>query len=405
MKRLSLLGFFGMLASVLAGCPIFSGDGGGGDTCAGEHCASTGTYVGGCSGPADCNQNETCGADRQCHSGDCTSPSTGCVAGYTCMVDPSTQVATCVGGGTGGGGTGGGGTGGAGTGGSGTSTASTGTTSTASTGTGGAGGSPVYCGHPSDCPKGEICGTAGTCKPGPCSTSNACIFGYTCAADGTCQGGPNTCDSNASCASPGYVCIAGPATNGGTCTKPADQCFDQSQCDAGDKCVAGKCVVACTTVNDTHCRDGFLCDTTLGICATPAKTCNVTNDCASATTVCVGGTCVPRSPSGVCPMGDVWDENGCIPNQAASFTCNVDGVQDACATGSICLHHSCWISCDAPNATICDNQPALNKCKPVTSSSGMHNVCGTSTNLGGMCDPTANNNCSGGKVCIDGFCK
>ena len=395
MKRLSLLGFVGMLASVLAGCPIFSGDGGGGG-CTGDAC-STGTHIGGCSGPADCSQNETCGADGQCHTGDCTSA--GCVAGYTCTVDPSTQVATCTNGGTGG-------TGGKGTGGSGAGTSTGGSGAGTSTGgTGGVGGKPVYCGHPSDCPAGETCAPDGTCKAGNCKL-DGCIFGYTCdTTSGVCKGGPNACDRNADCTGSGYVCIAGPSTSGGTCTQPADQCFDQSQCDSGDKCVAGKCVVGCTTVNDTHCRDGFTCDTALGTCTKPLKTCTVTNDCGGANTVCVGGACVPRSSGGACPSGDVWDENGCIPNQAGSFTCNADGVQDACAQGSICLHHSCWISCDAPSQTICDTMSTLNKCKPVTSSSGTHNVCGTTTNLGGMCDPTAGNSCSGGKVCVDGFCK
>jgi hypothetical protein len=405
MKRLSLLGFVGMLASVLAGCPIFSGDGG--DGCVGAHCATTGTYVGGCTGPADCSQNETCGADRQCHSGDCTSPETGCVAGYTCIVDPTTQTANCVSGGTGGSGTGGSGTGGSttSTGGAGTggSTSSTGGAGTGGTGTGGVGGAPVYCGHPADCPTGQTCAPDGTCKTGDCNALG-CIFGYTCdTTSGLCKGAANGCDGNTDCTGSGDVCIAGPTTSGGVCTQPADQCFDQSQCDSGDKCVAGKCVVGCATTAD--CRDGFKCDTALGTCSTPAKTCTVTKDCGGATTVCVGGACVPRSSGGTCASGDVWDENGCIPNQSASFTCNADGVQDACAVGSICLHHSCWISCDAPSQTICDNQPALNKCKPVTSSSGTHNVCGTSTNLGGMCDPTAGNNCSGGKVCVDGFCK
>lgn len=414
MKTLSLLGFVGLLASVLAGCPIYS-SGNGTSGCYGDDC-STGGYTGRCLNSSECDQNETCGSDNQCHSGDCTDQSTGCANGYTCEVDPVSETASCVPNGSGGSGGAGGsftsstsGTGGAGAGTTSSSTGSTGGAGTggaggAVTGTSGAGGNPVYCGHPGDCPSGETCASDSTCKPGDChANSNGCIFGYTCGADGVCAGGPNACDGNADCTASGAVCIAGPSTNGGTCTQPADQCFDQSQCDTGDKCVAGKCVLSCTS--NTDCRDGFTCDTALGTCSTVAKTCTVTNDCGGPNEVCVGGACVPRSSGATCGAGDVWDENGCIPNQAGSFTCVTDGVQDACAIGSICLHHSCWISCDAPNQTECDNQPTLDKCKAVTSSSGTHNVCGTPTNLGGQCDPTVANSCASGGVCVDGFCK
>jgi hypothetical protein len=232
--------------------------------------------------------------------------------------------------------------------------------------------------------------------------TNGCIFGYMCGSNGTCQGAPNACDKDGDCMA-GYVCVAGPK-GGGLCTQPSDQCFDQSQCDAGDKCVAGKCTKACTS--NANCRDGYACDTTLGICDKPVQSCTVTNDCGGPDVVCVGGACVPRAKNGSCSNpGYVWTENGCIPNQAPTFTCVMDGVQDACAVGSICLHHSCWISCDMPNQNVCTNQPTLNTCKPVADGSSTFNVCGTSTNLGGQCDPTAGMMCTGGKVCIDGFCK
>jgi hypothetical protein len=107
---------------------------------------------------------------------------------------------------------------------------------------------------------------------------------------------------------------------------------------------------------------------------------------------------------GMCADG-VWVENGCIPNQTATFTCNIDGQQDACALGSICLHKSCYISCEPPNQTACDNLPGFNLCKSVTTSSGDHQVCGSDENLGSECDPTAGLGCPVTKICIDGFCK
>ncbi|APR85931.1 Tryptophan synthase alpha chain [Minicystis rosea] len=392
MKKLSLLGFFGLLASVLAGCPIWSGDDLGSTGCHGDRCA-TGTNPDGCGRPADCGANETCGSDGQCHSGDCTSWS--CVEGFTCVVDPDTQTASCQPGSSN---TGGAGTGGSNTGGSATGGAGTGGSNTA-----------VYCGKPSDCAAGEICGKDGTCKPGPCDATNLCIYGYTCGTDGTCQSvTPNACDSDADCSN-GDLCIAGGDGKGGVCTPPGNQCFDSSQCGVSQVCVAGKCTLGCSSNAD--CGGVYKCDTSLGVCAAPVKTCTITNDCGSATEVCVAGGCVPRSDGGTCTdAGNVWTENGCIPNQGATFTCANDGelgatgVSGKCSTGSICLHHSCWISCDAPNQTACDNQPALNMCNAATSTSGTYNVCG-GQKLGNECDPTAAVMCAGTKVCIDGFCK
>jgi hypothetical protein len=288
----------------------------------------------------------------------------------------------------------------------GTGTGGTPTTSTSTT--------VVYCGHPGDCTtSGTICGANGTCVAGPCSTTNPCIFGYTCGTDGTCQGGTNACDKDSDCAS-GSLCIAGP-TGGGTCTPTSDQCFDQSQCAAGENCVAGKCTLPCATNAD--CRDGYNCDLNHHVCTNPAQMCNVTNDCGSASLVCVGGACVPRSTAGNCTTpGDVWTENGCIPNQAAKFTCANDGVQDACNTGSICLHHDCWISCDPSTNSPCSTQTILNTCKAVIDNvagdGGLaqqmtYNVCGTQMSLGNQCGPGSGNNmpCATGSVCIDGYCK
>jgi hypothetical protein len=154
---------------------------------------------------------------------------------------------------------------------------------------------------------------------------------------------------------------------------------------------------------DAECTDGFSCDTNLGICKVPVLTCGITNDCGGPDKVCVAGTCVPRSQAGMCSAGDVWVENGCIPSQSATFVCNQDGAQDACAMGSVCLHHNCYISCAPPNDNACFGSFPL--CKTVTTTSGDHQVCGSTDNLGGDCDPTAGLACSPGKICIDGYCK
>jgi hypothetical protein len=371
MKRLSLLGFIGLMASFLAGCPIYDDNG----TCNGD-CSSP--SPGSCRSSTDCGVNETCGSDNQCHTGDCTI--WGCPEGNSCVLNPD-QTASCV-------------PGTSGTGGSSSSSSS----SSGSGGTGGSGGGVTWCGNPDDCGAGQTCAPDGTCKPGDCNVVG-CIFGYACNKDtGKCDPqNPAACGMDADCTA-GWACVSG------ICTAPADQCSDQTQCPANDKCVAGKCTPGCA--KDADCPASYTCDTTLGICSKPTKSCTITNDCGGPDAVCVNGTCVPRSQMGECPAGEVWVENGCIPSQSASFVCKTDGAQDACASGSICLHHSCYISCDAPNQSACNNQPSsLDVCKSVTTSSGAHNVCGSNNNLGGECDPTAGKNCQAGKICIDGFCK
>jgi hypothetical protein len=358
MKRLSLLGFVGLLSSVFAGCPIYD------DSYEDESSSTTETppNTNTCSVTSDCGNNETCGKDNQCHPGDCSF--SGCSDGFTCVVDPAAQTASCK------------------------------PSSEV--------GSVVYCGNPKDCGDSQSCAPNGTCRTGSCSETG-CIYGYTCqASTGKCtRTNPAGCAVDTDCASAGagFTCVSG------LCTQPSDLCFDQTQCASGDKCVAGKCTPSCSTSPSACSVDsGYACDASLGVCRKPIKSCTITNDCGGAKSVCVAGACVPRSAEAVCPKGNVWVDNGCIPNQSASFTCGVDGQQDACLQGSICLHHSCYISCET-DATVCTTQPTLNQCKPVTTTSGEHKVCGSKENLGGECDPTTSLACSGSNICVDGFCK
>ena len=271
---------------------------------------------------------------------------------------------------------------------------------------------PISCGHPSDCAAGTFCGANGTRQAGACSGATPCIYGYACGSTGVCASPqPNACDSDAQC-STGAVCIAG-TNGGGACSSSASQCFDGLQCDSGDRCVAGKCVQSCTST--ASCRDGYGCNTTAGVCVTPLKTCQLTNDCGSSAQVCVGGACVPRSSEATCPTsGDVWTENGCVPNQAATFACTTEGQLGSgagapgvsCAQNQICVHGGCWISCDAPSQNACASQPALNTCKPVTSGGTTYNICGAAQDFGNECGPGASNHaCTGGATCIDGYCR
>lgn len=350
MKRFAKAGLLVSFLFTLGGCPIWNGGGDDGPSCDPAYTDCNGQ----CQSNFDCATDSYCGADSFCHPYD-QSSSTG--------QNPTSG--------------------------------STGSSS----GTGGA--PPVYCGNPKDCGPGETCSPDGTCQPGDCSQIG-CIYGYVCdgaATPPTCKPqNPAACGSDSECSTAGsdFKCV------NGVCTAPADQCFDKTQCASGDVCADGKCVPSCA--GSSNCPAEYTCSD-VQTCTDPTQTCTITNDCGGPTTVCVDGGCVPRSPGGVCPSGYVWVQNGCIPDQKASFVCSIDGMQDACASGSICLHHSCYISCEAPNGNACSGLPSFNQCKLVTTQSGDHHVCGSTNNLGDECNPTAGENCAAGKICVDGFCK
>jgi hypothetical protein len=365
MKRLFLLGFAGMLATLLGGCPIYDNHGQP-DGCVGDCNPNPNPPPdASCAAPGDCGLNETCGSDNTCHSGDCTI--WGCTGELECVVQED-LTAKCETG-------------------------------------GGPNPGVVYCGNPGDCSSDQTCSPDGTCKTGTCDQDLGggqqlgCIFGYACTDDGTTRSclpeNPAACGEDGDCVTMGDLCVSG------VCTAPADHCFDQTQCISGNRCVEGKCTPACAA--DADCPSSYRCATNLGICITPAMPCTITNDCGGPESVCVEGACVPRSINGVCPADTVWVENGCIPNQSPTFVCTTDGQQAECFTGSICLHHSCYIACDPPNGNACAGLPSFNQCKSVTTVSGSHEVCGSADNLGGECDGTLA--CDAGKICIDGYCK
>jgi len=346
MKRFIGFGLFGLSAVVLFGCPIWSDD-------HARHVCTTGTatnvvlYDDDC---VACYGNYDCPAGYECSNRACT-PSGGTVA-------PPSQA----------------------------------------------------CSKPDDCAAGSNCGTDLRCHAGDCSNSG-CPTGYLCklsggtlscvANDGSPDGGGfDGCTSDAACAAttPGARCLDG------ACVAPADQCSDATQCPNNEQCVQGGCTPSCDA---THpCPTGYGCDTAKGVCTGNPTPCGASGTCSGATT-CVDEHCVTKcGPGNTCANGLICVDGGCIPDQKPQFVCAVEGKQDACASGSLCLHHSCYIACavDA-GATACKSADKYNTCKQVQTASGTYSVCGSSSNLGSQCDPTQGKNCATGQVCIDGFCR
>ena len=266
------------------------------------------------------------------------------------------------------------------------------------------------CVRPDDCATGSTCATDGHCYTSTCADVG-CPTGYSCALTGGAvqctkdiakpDAGPGGCTSDPQCASvaTGAKCL------NGTCVAPTEQCSDATQCNGNAACVDGVCTPKC--VDNTNCPTGYSCDTAKGICSGNPNPCGSGGTACAGTNVCVDAHCVaPCDADNKCGTNLICVQGGCVPDEKPSFVCNTEGVQDACAKGSVCLHHNCYIGCstDADGSTSCANADRFNLCKNVSTSTGSVNVCGSSTNLGSECDPTQSKNCASG-VCIDGFCR
>ncbi len=269
------------------------------------------------------------------------------------------------------------------------------------------------CTKPADCASGS-CGADNKCHAGDCSTTG-CPTSFVCAlpkgsngvpacvpigGGGTGGGTTSTCKSDKECPDPtGSRCLTG------QCVAPPDQCADATQCAGDAQCVQGACTPSCSATKT--CPTGYACDVAKGVCTGQnPTTCTSSSQCAGGK-ACVQEHCVdPCGTNGTCGAGLTCVDGGCTPEQRPVFVCATDGAQDSCQAGSICLRHSCYIACQSDaGASACKNADQFNQCKAVTTASGSHEVCGSTSNLGTECDPTQNKNCASPAICIDGYCK
>ncbi len=352
MKRALSIGILGAFAAVLAGCPIFPDARNNTRVCDGEAC-----YL--C---PDLSLDDRC-VDWQCSS------ASQCPSGYRC--DSNSR---CV----------------------------SGSTPPAVSG--------ASCGSPADCRTGEVCGSDSRCHVGDCAEWG-CPSSQVCRlSNGVAQcSSPTTpktdagvgpgCYKDADCAA-----TAGAKCLSGTCTAPVDQCSDATQCAGGNQCVQGVCTPSCSA--SKPCPSGFGCDLGKGVCTQNPTPCTEGgNQCSSGAT-CVQERCVaPCGTGNTCPSGLICIDGGCIPDQRPVFTCAREGERDACAAGSICLRHSCYIACDSDAASACRASDKFNVCKQVTTPTGKYSVCGSDSNLGTECDPAQGKSCNSPLLCIDGFCR
>ena len=393
-------GLLGVLAASVAGCPVYSADSCAQDPlCAPPDQPPVDASTGGSCDPG-CTPGYVCSYTTTnrygCVAYDCRSVERACTSGQAC-VDLGGGVFGCSGGDAG----------------------------------------PLDTADTAD--------AADTKEAGPidCSTPGVgCITGYKCVGDATghrcVSTDPNACVEDRDCAAKtgaGSLCL------GGLCKAPKDLCSDSTQCSAGKLCVDGRCAQQCGgDGGGAGCPSGYACVSGAcvggtGVCTTPAggdagvddagdaadapsdvaadAAPDTAPDAGSCKNACVATRCIDRCAlDGSCAAGLVCDGVGCVPDDRPIFFCDkagtTDGTQDLCASGSICLHHNCYLSCTGPtDTTSCASADKFPICKSVTSSSGDHFVCGSATGLGAECDPTTTppRTCAAGQFCVDGFCK
>lgn len=278
------------------------------------------------------------------------------------------------------------------------------------------------CTDPSDCFVGETCSAAGYCTSSSCSNVG-CINGYECVVkngQATCvseQSGSSSGGSSSGsipdggtkeCTVPADCPVAGSKCLNNECITPEEQCVDSTQCNAGARCADGVCTAECA--QDVDCPIGYACDEEHGLCTENPTPCSEQAPCPTGAT-CVGDRCVQECASDdMCPKGLVCRLGGCVVDELPSFVCAVtgelgDGTAGKCATGSICLRGSCYISCDAETSNSCIQADEFNVCKPVTTGGETYSVCGSESNLGTECNAALGQLCPGATdVCVDGYC-
>jgi hypothetical protein len=306
-------------------------------------------------------------------------------------------------------------------------------------------GGPVNgqaCSNPGQCASGATCGIDGKCDTGDCSMTG-CVAPYVCKLSGgvfscatigpppgddasTDDGGSDAGNDSATDSGDGAVqpiacnadtdCSANSFCIDGYCTTQGNLCSDGTQCVvAGDLCVEGRCTTTCNQNNP--CATGYSCNFDLvapgvGVCNLNPAPC-INNGGCQGGTVCVESHCAApcvASDAGLsCPAaGQLCVNGGCIPDEKALFTCTNDGSEgppaNACAAGSICLHHDCYVDCAGASeggVACASNQT----CKQVKIVKGTYSVCGGATNLGSDCDPQSGLACASAKTCVDDYCR
>lgn len=284
-----------------------------------------------------------------------------------------------------------------------------------------------------DCPKNKVC-LDGVCasrnfdKTGTGGLCQSCETAYDCAEpDSRCvrlyfertpDGGPKVCatdcESEVDCPL-GFECVdqvgtprvCVPETELGSTDRvcPGDpphdiECFSSDNCDAGESCIANKCVAPkgeCT--RDTDCGGGATCRN-FECVEKSEPSCLDRTDCQSEE-ICVNGECEPRNPGGSCIKNDeckgeaVCVDGNCLAKCSDRSDCN--SATEICRQG-LCVPIECRFNSDCGGEEVCVDA----QCKPSCAKDGDCDSGFVCADTGNYCQRDPNVECRSDAECLSG---
>jgi len=239
----------------------------------------------------------------------------------------------------------------------------------------------------SDCEDGTVCGGFGYCRP----TDGRCTYDSDCAEEALQSNKELVCSNN-------------------TCIEAGVTCFTNTDCDEGEVCDNGKCVVGECGSADT-CPQGKVCngnqcvwqcgpDSEVFLCGDGGN-CPPGFYCSADETI--GGYCLRpgvtlstvRDPE--CATGEICCDGGCLPKVYGKKECCSD---KSCKEGYVCCDGLCkWDKCDQEPAV----EPGLEENADKEEQDNCERI-GKCCGADGYCEPCGcdeNNPCQQSGECCD----
>lgn len=262
------------------------------------------------------------------------------------------------------------------------------------------------CHEHSECGSGAYC-SDGVCQVGGlCEAPSDCVGlgeGFACDGRGCCvpgTRGPSSCENASDCGA-GGICVDGLC---GTCEGDCGggkTCELDRHCGEGRACLDGQCVNRCVD-DDAACASSQVCNPVLGICLAREPEGCAAQDACGAGKVCVDGSChLDCTSDGSCDnsadrCSDVLtvgerDARACVTDHSAQPEC---ALSRECSDNEQCVNGVCRTTCiDQADCAHCDDGPVC----------GKGGFCMTEYEASPEC--TTNEECGGGRLCLDAHCK